>query len=70
MAFDEQFLGRARQAHKNAFKALSKNRPDPDLEFYQTLDDSDWMTIASEFGVTLAAEYRAEMEKKLAERKE
>ena len=30
MPFDDQFLGRARRAHKNAFKELSKNRPDPD----------------------------------------
>ena len=70
MPFDDQFLGQARRAHKNAFKALSKNRPDPDLEFYQTLGDDDWMTLISEYGITAAKDYREHMEKKLAERNE
>lgn len=70
MTFDNGLLGRARRAHKNAFKALSKNRPDPDLEFYQSLEDNDWMTVISEYGITAAKEYREHMEKKLAERNE
>lgn len=70
MAFDNQLLSRARRAHKNAFKALSKNRPDPDLEFFRSLEDGDWMNIISEYGITATKEYREHMEKKLAERKE
>ncbi len=68
MAIDKEFLDIGREAHQNAFRALSPLRgkeTNPDLEFYKNLTDEDFQVIVSEYGLSNTSNYIVEMERKL-----
>ena len=65
MAIENKYLKRGRKAHQDAFKFLSKtrSRPDPDVEFYQSLTDRDFKVLVSKYGLSRTTDYIEDMEK-------
>lgn len=71
MAIEKKFLDRGRKAHQDAFKSISKvrSRPNPDVEFYQSLTEKDFNVLISKYGLSRTSDYIEDMEKMLLKEK-
>lgn len=71
MPIEKEYLDRGRKAHQDAFKSFAgtRNRPDPDVEYYQSLTKNDFNILISKHGLSRTSDYIEDMEKMLLEEK-